>query len=380
MRESRLCVDDKLLQLFRLLSADDLLLLETRYLLLLAPARPWRAELRDGVRDDAVADLRLRGGRGGGGGHGGSGGRVVIVLLLEVVLVLLDVDVDEVVEVVRDPLVEVVSAAAAADRGTVLVPPGRFITGAFNLTSGVTLDVQAGAVVIGSTDRHEHPLVPSLPSYVSDRSKLRPQSLVMIVAGVDGAPCENVRVVGGGVIDGNGSAFWYKKGPDSSGDWTNMEIHNCTNVEITGITLRNPANWNLHPWFSRDVWIHDMTLEAPCRSPSTDGIDPDSCDGMLIERVNITSGDDHIAIKSGRDVAGRAFASPSRNITVRGNWHGCGGGISIGSECSGGVEDILIQDIVHEGPSSFHGVGIKTAPARGGYVRCVHRRPNMSSM
>lgn len=55
-------------------------------------------------------------------------------------------------------------AAAAADRGTVLVPPGTFVTGAFNLTSGVTLDVQAGAVVIGSADRHEHPLVATLPS------------------------------------------------------------------------------------------------------------------------------------------------------------------------------------------------------------------------
>jgi polygalacturonase len=206
---------------------------------------------------------------------------------------------------------------------------------------------------------------------VSDRRKLRPQSLVMIVA-ADGAPCEHVRVVGGGVIDGNGSAHWYKNGPDSSGDWTNMEVHNCSHVEITGITLRNPANWNLHPWFSRDVWVHDMTLEAPCRSPSTDGIDPDSCDGVLIERVNITSGDDHIAIKSGSDLAGRTFGVPSRNITVRGNWHGCGGGISIGSECSGGVENVLIEDVVHQGPSSFHGVGIKTAPARGGYVRNVH--------
>ena len=95
---------------------------------------------------------------------------------------------------------------------------------------------------------------------------------------------------------------------------------------------------------------------------------------MLIERVNITSGDDHIAIKSGSDAAGRAFGAPSRNITVRGNWHGCGGGISIGSECSGGVEDVLIEDIVHEGPSTFHGLGIKTAPARGGYVRNVHYR------
>lgn len=100
--------------------------------------------------------------------------------------------------------------AAAADRGTVLVPPGRFRTGAFNISSGVTLDVQAGAVVIGSADRHEHPLVAPLPSYGGFRhpNDFRPQSLVMIVAGPDGAPCRDVRIVGGGVIDGNGSAHW----------------------------------------------------------------------------------------------------------------------------------------------------------------------------
>ena len=245
-----------------------------------------------------------------------------------------------------------------------------------NLSSGVTLNVQRGAEVIGALDRAEYPMVASLPSYESDKSKLRHQSLVMIVAGANDVSCHDVRVIGAGTISGNGSAFWYKRaksGPKVCGEWQNMEIHNCSNVEVTGITLKDPANWNLHPIYSRDVYIHDMVISAPCHSPSTDGIDPDSSSNVLIERVNITSGDDHIAIKAGKDAAGRAFGMPSRNITVRGNWHGCGGGISIGSELSGGVEDVLVEDVLHAGPSST-GLQIKTAPSRGGHARNVRYR------
>ena len=96
----------------------------------------------------------------------------------------------------------------------------------------------------------------------------------------------------------------------------------------------------------------------------------DSSENVLIERCTISCGDDHIAIKSGLDSFGLAVAKPSRNITVRGNTHLAGRGISIGSEVSGGIEHVRIKDISHLGPSE-HGLHIKTSPTRGAYVRDV---------
>ena len=116
--------------------------------------------------------------------------------------------------------------------------------------------------------------------------------------------------------------------------------------------------------------IHDLVITAPADSPNTDGIDPDSSRNVLIERCTISCGVDHIAIKSGLDAAGRAVGIPSTNITVRNNVHFAGRGISVGSEVSGGVQDVLIEGVQHLGPSE-HGLHIKTSPSRGGYIRNV---------
>lgn len=113
-----------------------------------------------------------------------------------------------------------------------------------------------------------------------------------------------------------------------------------------------------------------MNITAPPTSPNTDGIDPDSSQNVLIERCSISCGDDHIAIKSGLDQYGRSVGIPSRNVTIKGNRHYAGRGISIGSEVSGGVEDIFVSDVAHIGPSE-HGLHVKTSKARGGFVRNV---------
>jgi len=173
-------------------------------------------------------------------------------------------------------------------------------------------------------------------------------------------------------IDGNGKYWWdlHKSKHLKIGRPRLVELFNCSGVEVGGVTLKNSGFWTLHPVYSRNVWIHDLNITAPGDSPNTDGIDPDSSQDVLIERCTISCGDDHIAIKSGLDEAGRTVGIPSRNVTIAGNLHLKGRGISIGSEVSGGVEDVFVRDVIHLGPSE-HGLHIKTSKTRGGYVRNV---------
>lgn len=266
------------------------------------------------------------------------------------------------------------AAAAAAPDATIAVSgTGTFLTGSFNLSSGVTLDIARGATVrgVGSDSDAQFPIVPPLPSYGINRDTHtgtnRHQALVMVPPGAD-----SVRIIGGGTLHGGGAWWWEARSKNrlKAGRPHLVEIYNATNVELADVRLVDSGFWTLHPVYSRGVHIHDVSIEAPASSPNTDGIDPDSSTDVLIERCTISCGDDHIAIKSGIDAFGRAVGIPSRNITVRGNVHLAGRGISIGSEVSGGVEGVVIEDVQHLGPSE-HGLHIKTSGSRGGYIRDV---------
>lgn len=268
------------------------------------------------------------------------------------------------------------AATAAAAPGDIVVVPagGWYATAPFNLTSGVTLRVEAGAVVRGVADQAAYPAVAPMPSYGGSRDvgRLRHHPLVWAVGAA------GVRITGGGVIDGSGPYWWglFKQNHSrglTAGRPHLVEFLNCTDVEVGGVTLRNSGFWTLHPLYSRGVWVHDVTVRAPWGSPNTDGIDPDSSSDVLIERCDIACGDDHVAIKSGKDAAGLSFGMPSRNVTVRDCVLGHGMGVSIGSEVSGGVEDVLVANVTMNESRTEWGNGflIKTAPTRGAYVRRV---------
>jgi polygalacturonase len=275
----------------------------------------------------------------------------------------------------RAALAAAAASAARNDPAHVLVPaPGIYLIGAVNISSDTIFEVESGAVIRGvpSRDPVQYPIVAPLPSYGTSRDVgyARYQALIMTVPG-----SQRVTLTGGGTIDGGG-AFWWdllhtkelKHGRPHL-----VELYNSSDVTVSHLTLQNSAFWTLHPVYARGVHIHDLTITAPADSPNTDGIDPDSSSDVLIERCSISCGDDHIAIKSGIDAAGRAVNMPSRNITVRYNTHLAGRGISIGSEVSGGVENVRIEDTLHLGPSE-HGLHIKTSSTRGGFVRNVTYR------
>eukprot|EP01060_Flectonema_neradi_P040657 TRINITY_DN9360_c0_g1_i1.p1 TRINITY_DN9360_c0_g1~~TRINITY_DN9360_c0_g1_i1.p1 ORF type:complete len:435 (+),score=63.08 TRINITY_DN9360_c0_g1_i1:73-1305(+) len=262
------------------------------------------------------------------------------------------------------------AASSLTEGGTLIVPSGQFLTGPFNLTSGTTLEVQG--VVLGAQDMNEYPIIAPLPSYGISRDfdvYTRYQALVMTYNAT------NITIKGSSptaAIDGQGSYWWKLRKSQSlqHGRPRLVELMGTKNITVTGIQLRDPGFWNLHPIYCEDVHIFNVNFSAPSSSPNTDGIDPDSSKNVLIEYNTFSVGDDMIAIKSGIDQYGREVNVPSENIIIRHNVMHAGHGVAIGSEVSGGVQNVHIYNNTIYGPAAS-ALRIKTAPSRGGFIRNV---------
>ncbi|KAK9144886.1 hypothetical protein Sjap_004789 [Stephania japonica] len=273
----------------------------------------------------------------------------------------------------------------ASNGGSMLVvPPGKWLTGSFNLTSHFTLYIHKDAVLLASQDEREWPLIPVLPSYGRGRDApgngFRYQSLIF------GTNLTDVVITGGnGTIDGQGAIWWDKLQKDEL-NYTRpylIEIMYSKDIQIFNLTLLNSPNWNVHPVYSRNIFVQGLTILAPTDplSPNTDGINPDSCTNVRIEDCFIVSGDDCIAIKSGWDQYGIAFGMPTKHVIIRRLT--CispeSAVIALGSEMSGGIRDVRAEDITAINTES--GVRIKSAPGRGGYVKNIFvRKMNMHTM
>ncbi|XP_011099733.1 probable polygalacturonase isoform X2 [Sesamum indicum] len=247
------------------------------------------------------------------------------------------------------------------------VPKGRWLTGSFNLTSDFTLFLEDGAVILGSQDPEEWPIIEPLPSYGRGRERLGGRHISLI----HGNSLTNVVITGhNGTIDGQGKMWWdlwWNKTLECTRGHL-VELINSHNILISNLTFRNSPFWTVHPVYSSNVVIKDMTILAPLQAPNTDGIDPDSSTDVCIEDCYIESGDDLVAVKSGWDHYGIRMARPSVNITIRrvsGTTPTCSG-IGIGSEMSGGIRNVLVENLYVR--DSAAGVRIKTDKGRGGYI------------
>ncbi|MCD7466401.1 hypothetical protein HAX54_003053 [Datura stramonium] len=258
--------------------------------------------------------------------------------------------------------------------GQLNVPPGYWLTAPFNLTSHMTLFLAEGAVILGVDDEKYWPLMPPLPSYGYGREHRGPRYGSLI----HGQKLKDVIITGhNGTINGQGQAWWKKfrqkllnhtRGPLIQIMWS-------TDILISNITLQDSPFWTLHPYDCKNVTIRNVTILAPISgAPNTDGIDPDSCEDVLIENCYISVGDDGIAIKSGWDQYGIAYGRPSKNILIRNLVirSNVSAGVSIGSEMSGGVSNVTVENLFIW--NSRRAVRIKTAPGRGGYVRDITYR------
>nr|XP_010924850.1 probable polygalacturonase [Elaeis guineensis] len=257
-----------------------------------------------------------------------------------------------------------------AANGTLLyVPPGVWLTGPFNLTSHMTLFLAKGAVIKSTQDTSSWPLIDPLPSY--GRGRELPGGRYMSL--IHGNGIQDVIITGeNGTIDGQGEVWWnmWRRRTLPFTRPHILELMYSRDIIISNLVFSNSPFWNIHPVYCSNVVVRNVTVLAPYDSPNTDGVDPDSSLHVCIEDCFISTGDDLIAVKSGWDEYGIAYAHPSSDVTVR-RLTGSSpfAGIAVGSETSGGVENVLAERI-HIYNTSV-GIHIKTNSGRGGYIRNI---------
>lgn len=262
------------------------------------------------------------------------------------------------------------------DGGTVYIPPGDFISGAVYLKSNMTLRVDGR--LLGSADPKDYPI----KKYRFEG--LETDCYSSLINTYDGKH-ENIIIRGHGTIDANGENLRRAELARRGGrPGRAVCIRDTKNVFIKDITIRCSPAWCLHTIYCEDVTVLNVTVNTKYDENGRqyedivngDGIDPDSCKDVYIINCDITSEDDCIAIKSGRDEEGRRVGIPSENILVTGCRFKAGFGVAVGSEMSGTVRNVHVRDCVFE--DTYSVVSIKPPRPRGGkvenilYENCFH--------
>ena len=305
-----------------------------------------------------------------------------------------------------------IERASKAGGGKVVIPEGVYMTGAIRLLSDVNLVVSKGATLRFAYEPALYPLV---------YTRYEGLDLYNYSPCIYANGAKNIGITGEGTIDGNGAneTFWqwtgverfgYKKGVTTEdsrfprdgnslgyrailqkmcednvpvkdrvfgmGKGLRMQLVNpvnCENILIEGVTMLNSPFWVMHPLFSKNITVRKVYVYN--EGPNGDGCDPESCENVLIEDCVFHTGDDCIAIKSGRNGDGRRDGRPSKNIIVRRCKMEDGhGGVVIGSEISGGVENVFAEDCEMSSPNLDRVLRIKTNTCRGGVTKNVFMR------
>lgn len=273
--------------------------------------------------------------------------------------------------------VEDTSALQAAilscpDQGCVYVSEGTYLTGPLFLKSNITIELDEKAVILGITDRNKYPILPGYTLTTDEKDEYylgtwEGNPLSSMAALITGINVENVKIIGKGVLDGNGqNGDWWIDVKNKKRAWRPrlFFINNCKNIVMQGVTVQNSPSWTIHPYFSEHIKFLDMEIINPYNSHNTDGIDPESCKEVDIIGVKISVGDDCIAIKSGKLFMGKKFKKPSEKFRIRNCIMERGhGAVVVGSEISGGVRDIEVSQCLFR--KTDRGLRIKTRRGRG---------------
>jgi polygalacturonase len=296
---------------------------------------------------------------------------------------------------------DAIAACHAAGGGRVVVPEGSFLTGAIRLQSGVNLHLAtADSVIKFSRDpRHYLPVV---------FTRWEGVELMNYSALIYAFDERNIAVTGTGMLDGQAAAehWWPWKGTQDKGSAANqnaararliemgakgvpvaervfgdgsylrpnfIQPYRCQNVLIEGVRIRNSPMWEIHPVLCTNVTVRGVDILS--HGPNNDGCDPESCKDVLIDRCTFDTGDDCIAIKSGRNEDGRRLNVPVENVIVRDCVMKDGhGGVVIGSEISGGARNIFAERCRMDSPQLDRALRIKSNSVRGGTIEHVYMR------
>lgn len=281
--------------------------------------------------------------------------------------------------------------------GRVVVPEGEFSTGAIHLRSNVNLHVSKGATIKFSQNPKDF-----LPIVLT---RFEGTELMNYSPFVYAFEQENIAITGEGTLDGqaNRNNWWHwklgKTAPNQNADRkvllemaeTNVPVekrifgdghfmrtqfiqpYRCQNILIDGLTIINSPMWEIHPVLCENVTVQNLKINS--HGPNNDGCDPESCKDVLIKDCVFDTGDDCIAIKSGRNADGRRVNVPTENVVVTGCAMKDGhGGITIGSEISGGVRNVFGENCKMDSPNLDHGLRVKNNAMRGGLLENFYFR------
>ena len=285
-----------------------------------------------------------------------------------------------------------VSAAHEAGGGRVVVPAGVFQTGPIHLKSHVNLHLSKDALVRFSVEPNDY--LPVVYTRFEGTECMNYSPLVYAYAQ------ENIAVTGEGTLDGQAADDNWWRWKKTQGDDVQalrnqgeagtavsqrvfgrgkklrpnmIQPYRCRNVLIEGVTIRNSPMWHIHPVLSTNVIVRNVRVVG--HGPNNDGCNPESCRDVLIEGCFFDTGDDCIAIKSGRNNDGRRVNVPTENVVVRNCRMSDGhGGVVIGSEMTGGARHIFAENCTMDSPNLDRALRIKTNSVRGGIVEGVHLR------
>jgi unsaturated rhamnogalacturonyl hydrolase len=289
--------------------------------------------------------------------------------------------------------------------GRVLIPPGAYHTGPIHLKSNVNLHLEEGATLLFHTDpKHYMP-----PVYTRwEGVELMNYSPLIYAYGQ-----ENIAITGKGTLDGQADYDnwwgWVKldqktkpkiplarasrnrlmaeaNRPIAEMDVTRriyglgeyirppfIQPYHCKNILIEDITILRSPFWEINPVLSQNITIRGVTIRS--HGPNNDGCDPESSRDILIENCSFDTGDDCIAIKSGRNNDGRRVATPSENIIIRNcDFKDGHGGVTIGSEISGDCRNVFAENCRMDSPHLDQALRFKTNAVRGGVIENIYFR------
>jgi hypothetical protein len=245
-----------------------------------------------------------------------------------------------------------VDACAESGGGKVWLQGGTFLSGTIRLRDNVTLHVEAGATLLGSTNIEDYPdITPEIVYLYRHRF-----TKYLIYA--EGA--ENIGLSGRGVIDGQGTHFPARPGDDKGRPYI-LRLSECKNVRVENLTFVNSARWLSHYLACENVVISGISIRAKIRE-NRDGIDIDSCQDVRISDCRIDTGDDAIVLKA-------TTARPCRRVLITNcSLSSMASALKIGTESQGGFEDITVSNcVIHDTGYS----GIAVAMVDGGDLNRV---------